>query len=634
MPTPRRMTPMRRVLVVLVTTLVTAAAMMAAVVVPAAADPASASGWMPPQPPALTSEQKSWLKPLDGAGDNDDKYVMISCSEHPDFAGCAKHEPSEQSKDVDAYVFNAADNSYAGVKAMVPEQLAREHRDLLDDNGVLDCEKARNKIPACGNPAATPKPAQFDEQGRFIKLTEGGTAEGETSTDLSALNPANAGKEMLDNWFAQACETVGKFAGDLLVLSMTWWLKTDSIDVTSGGILAGERPVQILVMMVLALGIISTAITMALSRRPGPAAELGVGAFKFIMICSLSGIVVTGALHAADDFARQITASGAEDFGPNMKAMLGISVIKNPGGVLFLGMVAAIISAVQWLIGFARQAGLVILFAMLIFAAAGQVSSWGRQWFPRITAMMLALILYKPFAAALYSIGFKLMGNEQSLSSIMVGIMTIGLCIVALPALMAFFKWVSPGAAGGASAATMLAGGGALAAAGIGQFSGGGGAGGDAQSNYMDSTGPSSSASGPEADPSPGNSAGGFGTGGGSGGGGEGGSSAGGEAAGGSVPEADLGSGDFGPASESPDAGGGVPVAGGSADPSGAAAGADGAASGAAGAEAGAAGAGAANPYVAGAMFAKEGLDSAAGAAEGLAGEATGDSDDTGPAMT
>ena len=594
-----------------------------AVVTPAAADPASAPGWMPEEPPPLTAEQQQWLKPLDGT-DEDGKYLVITCHDHREFAGCATHDPSEQSKDIDAYVFNASDRSYAGVKAMVPEQLAKEHRELLDDNGVLDCEKARNKIPACANPGGAPKPAQFDEQGRFVKLTEGGVGQADTNVDLSALNPANAAKDLLDNWFAQACESVGKFAGDLLVLSMTWWLRTDSIDVTSGGILAGERPVQILVMMVLALGILSAAITMAMSRRPGPAAELGVGAFKFLLICSLSGIVVTGALHAADDFARQITANGAEEFGPNLKAMLGIATIRNPGGVLLLGVVAFVLGAVQWLIGFARQAGLVILFAMLIFDAAGQLSSWGRQWFPRIVAMMLALILYKPFAAALYTIGFKLMGNEQSLSSVMVGLMTIGLCVLTLPTMLAFFKWVSPGAQGGASVGTVLAGGGAIAAAGVGQFAGGG-AGGDSQSNYMDSTGPGSSGGG-EADPSPGNSPGGFGSG---GGGGESTDGSSGGEAGGSSPEADLGAGDLGPASEAPDAGGGVPM------PGGAGGGAD-AAGAAGGAEAAGGGAAAANPYVAAAMAAKEtvetAVDTVGEVAEGAATEATG-GDDTGPDM-
>ena len=98
-------------------------------------------------------------------------------------------------------------------------------------------------------------------------------------------------------------------------------------------------------------------------------------------------------MHAGDDFARQVTADGADQFGPQMQQMLGIATLHNPGGVLLLGIVAAVLAGIQWLFGFARQAGIVVLYAMLIFAAAGQLSSWGRQWFPRICEMLMDLVL-------------------------------------------------------------------------------------------------------------------------------------------------------------------------------------------------------------------------------------------------
>lgn len=606
----------------------------------AAADPAD--GWMPQLPQTLTPQQKEMLSDLPSADDDsnpdfgDDarrRYQMIKCRDHRDFPGCQQYPAQEDSKNIDAVFYDRQTGQLAGVWAHTPSHLAPEHLGLLNDEGTLECAQLRNKIPSCSWPEGMD---QAGDQARFERQTgnQNGMADGsnqrqgETEVDLSALSPSNAARELLGNWFAQACESVGKFAGDLLVASMTWWLKTDSIDVTSGGILAGQKPTQIVVMMILALGIIGSATAMALTRRPGPAAELALGALKFILICSLSGIILTGALHAADDFSKQITAAGAEQFGPNVKTMLGINTLANPGGVLFMGLLAALLSFVQWLIGFARQAGLVVLFALLIFAAAGQVSSWGRQWFPRIVSMMIALILYKPFAACLYSIGFKLMGNEKSLSSLMVGLMTIGLTLLALPVMLKFFAFIAPGAAGGASAATMLAGAGATGAVAANQFAGSG-AGGDAQSNYMDSTGPNSASSGPEADPSPGNSGGGGGFGEPSGGGSQGER---GGASGDSAPEADMGGGDLGPGAESPDAaggpGGGVTDVG-STEGAAVAGGAEGGAA-AAGASGGAA---AANPYVAAAMVAKAGVDAVGDSAEGMAGAATGD-DDAGPSMT
>lgn len=637
---------------------------------PATADPGQ--GWMPNPPKTLNSEQKSMLTEL--PKDSEDKprygdqaqtqYRMIDCQEHTDFKGCEKHPDSEDSKNIQGVIYDT-DGNYQGVWAATPGALAREHAELADDKGVIDCAKLANKLPSCAMPELmAPKPPlamKFDkatgefvgfrqENGDYGLPTGSGAEESCFDSDgaggvagmahrvgnaakcmVNSANPSKAAEELLDNWFAQAAETVGKFAGDLLVLSMTWWLRTDSINVTSGGILAGERPIQVVVLMIIVLGIIGSAAGMVMMRRAGPAAELGMGALKFVLIASLAGIVVAGAMNAADDFAKQIITSGTDNFGPHMKQMLGIATLRNPGGVLTLGVVAVALSFIQWVIGFARQAGLVILFALLIFAAAGQVSTWGRQWFPRISAMMLSLILYKPFAAAIYKIGFNLMGDEESLSSVMVGLMTIALAIIALPTMLKFFDFAATSVAGGASVGGVLAAAGIAGAAGASMMpSGGGGSGGgDAQSNYMASTGPGTNG-GPEADPSPGNSPNGPGNGpDGNGSSGEGPNS---EAA--QTPEADVGNDGMGPASEASPGSGesdGVPLPGSTGAENGAAEGtaADGATS---GATTGAAGA---HPAVTAAFAAKEGLNAAGNAAESLASDATGSSanDETGPGM-
>lgn len=615
---------LRRLAGPLVTALV---AMLAVLTVGAglsAADPATAPGWMPPKP-TLTAEQKAWLTPMK---DHEDEYQVIVCSDHREFGECQEHGLREQSKDMYAYIFDKEGNyvGTTGAGTGLPQQLAPEHIDLLDENGVLDCEKARNKIPICSDPTGDPAPAQYDEGGKFIKLTEGGgtvtpgAGDVDEKVDLGKLNPLNAGKEMLDNWFAQACESVGKFSGDLLVLSMSWWLKVDSIDISYAGALNGEKPIQTVAMMIIAAGIIGSAIGMMMMRRSGPAAEFAIGALKFILISSLSMVVLAGALHAGDDFAQQITAKGAEEFGPRMREMLGIQTIANPGGVLLLGIVAVVLSFIQWVIGFARQAGIVVLFALLIFAAAGQLAPWGRAWFPKIVGMLTALVLYKPAAAMLYSLAWKLMGTEKSLSAVMVGLMVLALAILSLPTMLAFFSFLTPGIAGGGSSGAVLAGA-AAGGAGASQLSNSLGGGGDAQSNYMDSTGPASTPQGPEADPSPGNSTGGPGAGGkGDGSGGSDGTSGGeaGDLSGGDMSGADMGP---GPAEESPDAGGGI-----GADSGGGVPVAGSAEGGAAGAEAAGGGAAAANPYVAGAMAVGEAAGQVQSGADSLATESTGGS--------
>ncbi|MBT0568619.1 hypothetical protein [Williamsia sp. CHRR-6] len=595
----------------------------------AAADPATTPGWLPADPGPLTSEQKTWLTPVDGHPG----FSAIQCAAHPDFGDCAAHGGADDSKGFTSYIYDST-GKLAGVSATAPATIDADHKGLLNRDNVLDCAIANHKIPVCDKPDgwAQSKPMQYDANGRFQRLTQGATVtptagDVTKNVDWNKLNPVAVATKELDNWFAQACESVGKFAGDLLTLSMSWWLRTGSIDVTSGLAITGSHAVQTVVMMIIALGIIGSAITMVLTRRPGPAAELGMGAIKFVLIASLSTTILAGAMHAGDDFARQVTADGADQFGPQMQQMLGIATLHNPGGVLLLGIVAAVLSGIQWLFGFIRQAGIVVLYAMLIFAAAGQLSSWGRQWFPRICSMLIALVLYKPAAAIMYSLGWKLMGTERSLSAVMVGLMVIALTMLALPVMLKFFAFISPAISGGGSAGTALAGiaGGAGLAGQLGAdvLSSFGASGGDGQSNYMDATGPQSSTTGPEPDPSPGNSPG-------SGGGGGGAADV-----GGGSDVADLGGSDVG--AESTDAAGGIsgdtgiPVSGGPDGDGAAATGVGGGEMGSVAAESGG------NPYVAGAMLARDAVgsagDSITGMAQAMADGMTDTTDDTGPGL-
>ncbi len=605
---------------------------------PATADPTPTTsgdaGWMPADPGPLTATQKGWLSPVTAHPG----FGLINCAQHRDFGDCATHGNTDDSKGFTSYIYNTETGQYAGVAATAPATIDDDHKGLLNDKGILDCSTAANKIPVCAKPQGwdQSKPMQYDANGRFLKLAEGGTATGATTThiDASKLNPLSAVSDKLNSEFAKACESFGKFAGDLIKLSMTWWLKVGSINVTAGAGLAGSPAVRLVVMMIIALGIIGSATAMMLSRRPGPAAELGMGAVKFVLISSLSTGILVGAMNGGDDFASQLTAKGADQFGDQMASMLGIATLQNPGGVLLVAVAAAVLGFIQWLFGFVRQAGIVVLYAMLIFAAAGQLSTWGRQWFPRICSLLLALVLYKPAAAIMYSIGFKLMGAEHSLSAVMVGLMVIALCALALPVMLKFFSFISPAIAGGGGAGTFLAG--ALGGAGLaGQLGGDmlksfGSSGGDGQSNYMDATGPDSSTTGGDTDPSPGAAPGGLGGGDGSGDGGGG-------FAGGGAEVDDLG-GDSETGPESSDAAGGmsgdsVPVSSGAGGGDDDGMGGMGAAAGAGGAEGGAMASSGGNPYVAAGMAIKDGIDdglsaipdAANGMAEGMAPDDTGD---------
>jgi type IV secretion system protein TrbL len=304
--------------------------------------------------------------------------------------------------------------------------------------------------------------------------------------------------------FGQFAEQVGQSAGDMLRTSMVWWVKSDSLNIDAAAIADVNKPLQGVFMLIMMVGVLTSALMMALSRRGQPAVELLMGAFKYVAISSLSLGVLSGALYASDEVSKQLITNGSDHFGDGVAKLLGIETLTNPATVLLLGILAFLLALTQWVFGFIRQAGILVLATMISIAATGQLSTWGRQWFPRIASSLVALVLYKPMAALIYSTGFKFMGQGKDLATAVIGVMVIALAVIALPAMMKFFSFIGSHApAGGGSGGGILAGaaGGAMV---MSQYGGGGGSGSTATSHaaYMDSTGPGTGQADP--DPSPG----------------------------------------------------------------------------------------------------------------------------------
>jgi len=90
-----------------------------------------------------------------------------------------------------------------------------------------------------------------------------------------------------------------------------------------------------------------------------------------------------------------------------------------------------------------RQGALVVLAGTLPLAAAGTLTPATRPWFKKVTGWMMALIFYKPCAAAVYAAAFTMAGTGKNLTTILAGLAMIALSLVALPALMRFFTWTT-----------------------------------------------------------------------------------------------------------------------------------------------------------------------------------------------
>ena len=280
--------------------------------------------------------------------------------------------------------------------------------------------------------------------------------------------------------------------------SITWWVQIPSPD------LAGQPAVGRLQQWMLplaaavaVLGLIIAGGKMALTRKANPLIDVGSG-LVIIAATSAVGVLLPDLLlQAGDAWSNWIlNASTGGQFAHRLNTLLSLSNAA-PAVVVVLGIIAILISAVQAILMLFRQASLVILAGVLPLAAAGTLTPATRTWFKKVTGWMLALIFYKPAAAAVYAAAFTLVGTGTGVRAILMGFAMVGLSLLALPVLMRLFTWttgtISESAAGGGFLQTVLSGTVALGAL-RGSFGGSGGTGAAEQARLIsDRLGPAGS---------------------------------------------------------------------------------------------------------------------------------------------
>ncbi|MCZ9635044.1 hypothetical protein [Rhodococcus sp. BH5] len=277
---------------------------------------------------------------------------------------------------------------------------------------------------------------------------------------------------------------------ELMQRALTWWTMTSTANPIDAdrysSIVTLSNSLTVLVAGIAIAGVIGTAISLFLQRRMAPVVELGTGIFKYIVTTGC-GLLAVGILVAvADELSTTITTDSINRFNEQMKgSMLGEWAGSQPMLTTILGLVLLIVAALMWLASIAREAGLLVLLALMPLAAAGQFASLTREWLAKWATPLIALIFWKPMAAFIYSVGFEFTGNGSEgddLKLVVVGLMVLVLSVVALPMLMGLFSFAGTKISGGSSVSALAAGGGAL----MGSAAGG------AMSNFMSASGPGS----------------------------------------------------------------------------------------------------------------------------------------------
>ncbi|MFP5367811.1 MAG: hypothetical protein ACLGIS_13385, partial [Actinomycetes bacterium] len=218
------------------------------------------------------------------------------------------------------------------------------------------------------------------------------------------------------------------------------------------------------------LAVILGGIRMIWEQRGAPLKDLLRSLLTLTLVSGLGLGVISILVIAADAFSVAIIERSTDGKGFAQSMSVLVMTGQTDVGVfilIVLGLVGLIASLVQIVLMVVRSGMLVILAGILPTTAAFTNNEMGRQWFQKAVGWTIAFILYKPAAAIVYSVAFLLMGNTSGQDALVGSITGFTLMIVALFALPALMRFVTPmvgavasgsGAAAGAAVGAMATG--------------------------------------------------------------------------------------------------------------------------------------------------------------------------------
>jgi hypothetical protein len=321
---------------------------------------------------------------------------------------------------------------------------------------------------------------------------------------LDVINPfcqagaaiEDAANDSIKNMAKAIADAVGQTVQTL----GTFWVHVGTPDLTAapGGSTASD-PVLFLqnslyfwTASLAVLSVLVGAAKMVIERRGAPLRDL-VRSLATLVVVSGAGVAAVGFLTiAADQFSAWIIQSSTDgtSFNENITSLLALSATSPIGSIMIilLGLIAILASVMQIVLMIVRGGLLVILTGIFPTAAAFTNTEAGKGWFQKCTAWLIAFILYKPAAAIVYATAFQLSGSKifgnvgdgkDFGSALLTTVTGLALMIIALFAMPALMRFVTPmvgavAGGGGASAAGTV---GALASGAISMGSAGRGGG-------------------------------------------------------------------------------------------------------------------------------------------------------------
>ena len=275
-----------------------------------------------------------------------------------------------------------------------------------------------------------------------------------------------------DDAMANMAKAIMEGMSQMVTTLSTFWVSTPTVNLTSQDGSTASPVVSMvnseLVPWTLALAVLAVilgGIRLIWEQRGAPLKDLLRSLITLTLVSGLGLGVISILVIAADFFSAAVIERSTD--GKGFAESMSLLVMMNQAGVgvfilIVLGLIGLIASLVQIVLMVVRSGMLVVLAGTLPTTASFTNTEMGRQWFQKAVGWTIAFILYKPAAAIVYSVAFLLMGDSAGKDALIQSITGFTLMVVALFALPALMRFVTP------MVAAVASGGGAGAGAAVG----------------------------------------------------------------------------------------------------------------------------------------------------------------------
>ncbi|MDP9890410.1 hypothetical protein [Pseudarthrobacter enclensis] len=286
----------------------------------------------------------------------------------------------------------------------------------------------------------------------------------------------NALEDIANDAIGNLAKSIMEGMSQMVTTLSTFWVSMPTVNLTSEDgataspvVSAVNSELMPWTLALAVLAVIIGGIRMIWEQRGAPLQDLLRSLLTLTLVSAIGLGTISILVVAADAFASAIIERSTDGKG-FADAFQKIAAIHTSDAVfilIVLGLVGLIASLVQIVLMVVRSGMLVILAGILPTTAAFTNTEMGRQWFQKAVGWTIAFILYKPAAAIVYSVAFLLMSKTSGKDALIGSITGFTLMIVALCALPALMRFVTPmvgavaagsGAAGGAAVGALATG--------------------------------------------------------------------------------------------------------------------------------------------------------------------------------